>query len=70
MTEVGTQRLAELERVIERGLQSFVEVGKALADIRDGKLYRCQGDATFEDYCQQRWGFSRGWVISIFGLQA
>jgi hypothetical protein len=55
MPEVGTQKLAELERVMERGLQTFVEVGKALADIRDGELYRGQGYATFEDYCQQRW---------------
>jgi hypothetical protein len=33
--------------------------GVSLADIRDGKLYRGQGYSTFEDYCQQRWGFSR-----------
>lgn len=47
--------LEQLETVIERGLNTFVEVGQALMDIRDGRLYR-QGFATFEDYCRERWG--------------
>jgi hypothetical protein len=33
-------RLAELEQVVERGLQTFVEVGLALTEIRDSRLYR------------------------------
>jgi hypothetical protein len=50
--------LADCEDVIARGLTTFVEVGQALATIRDERLYR--GDyASFEDYCQGRWGFSR-----------
>jgi hypothetical protein len=52
------QRLAELEVVIERGLQTFVEVGNALAEVRDKRLYR-QTHRTFELYCRERWGFSR-----------
>jgi hypothetical protein len=51
-------QLADLETVIERGLGTFVEVGDALAAIRDGRLYRST-HSTFEDYCQERWGFSR-----------
>jgi hypothetical protein len=50
--------LAECERVIERGLGTFVEVGAALTKIRDGRLYRAD-HVTFEDYCRERWGFSR-----------
>lgn len=45
------------EVAVERGLNTFVEVGNALAAIRDGKLYR-EKFATFEDYCQERWGFT------------
>lgn len=45
------------EATIERGLQTFVEVGNALASIRDGKLYR-ETHGTFEDYCRDRWGFT------------
>lgn len=51
-------RLAELERVVEEGLETFVKVGEALREIRDKRLYREQ-HATFEDYCQQRWGWGR-----------
>lgn len=50
-------RLKHLESVIERGQQTFIEVGLALAEIRDSKLYR-QDFATFEDYCKERWGWS------------
>lgn len=50
--------LAEYEAVIERGLQTFVEVGNALMAIRDGRLYL--GDhRTFEDYCRERWQLER-----------
>lgn len=52
ISEAG--RLAELETVIERGLQTFIEVGSALMEIRDSRLYR-QLYATFEEYCQERW---------------
>jgi len=51
-------RLAELETRIERGLQTFIEVGEALAEIRDQRLYR-ESHATFEAYCRERWGWSR-----------
>lgn len=52
-------RLAELEECIERGLQTFVEVGRALLEIRDRRLYRERGFQTFEDYCLHRWGWKR-----------
>ena len=51
-------RLVELERVVDTGLGTFVEVGLALKEIRDSRLYRTQ-HATFENYCQQRWRFTR-----------
>jgi hypothetical protein len=46
------------ERTIARGLKSFVEVGMALKEIRDRRLYR-QLYSTFEEYCARRWDFSR-----------
>lgn len=52
-------RLAYYESIIERGRQTFVEVGTALMEIREARLYREQGFATFEDYCQERWGWGR-----------
>jgi phage N-6-adenine-methyltransferase len=52
------QRLEVLEGIIERGRQTFIEVGEALLEIRDSRLYRA-GHLTFEDYCRERWGFMR-----------
>ena len=51
-------RFAACEARIERGLATFVEVGEALLEIRDSRLYRAE-HATFEDYCRARWGISR-----------
>ena len=53
-----TASLPDLEAVIERGQQTFYEVGAALLTIRDRRLYR-EAHATFEDYCRERWDFSR-----------
>lgn len=57
--EIGeVSRLADLEAVIERGVQTFVEVGQALMEVRDARLYRLS-HGTFEDYCRERWGWGR-----------
>jgi hypothetical protein len=51
-------RLAELEKTIARGKKTFVEVGLALAEIRDLRLYRREY-AGFAEYCRERWGWSK-----------
>lgn len=48
----------QLEQTIANGLQTFVEVGAALQEIRKRKLYR-EKYPTFETYCRERWGISR-----------
>jgi len=53
-----SQRLKENEQIIERGLNTFIEVGNALAEIRDSKLYRAE-HSSFEQYCRERWGLSK-----------
>ncbi|MEV8523207.1 hypothetical protein AB0451_03465 [Streptomyces sp. NPDC052000] len=62
MTEIlnSTEQadLVQLEAVIERGVNTFIEVGAALATIQERKLYRSE-HGTFEDYCRSKWGFSR-----------
>jgi hypothetical protein len=60
-TQLNTEervRLQELESVVEQGLQTFYEVGKALDEIRENKLYR-ETHKTFEAYCQAKWGIAR-----------
>lgn len=53
----GARTLADLEAVIERGKQTFIEVGGALLEIRDRQLYRARGFATFDGYCRDHWDF-------------
>lgn len=55
---VEASRLADLEGVIERGLSTFVEVGEALLEIRDARLYRLT-HGTWEAYCEDRWQMKR-----------
>ncbi|MEG4804163.1 hypothetical protein QUB63_25140 [Microcoleus sp. ARI1-B5] len=51
-------RLQELESIVEKGLQTFYEVGKALDEILVRKLYR-ETHKTFEAYCLQKWNIAR-----------
>jgi phage N-6-adenine-methyltransferase len=52
------RRLDSLELVIEHGLARFVEVGRALQEIRERRLYKAT-HGSFEAYCKERWGFRR-----------
>lgn len=47
------------EIVVETGIRTFVNVGLALAAIREGFGYRYVGFSTFEAYLLQRWEMSR-----------
>ena len=58
LTTIDINDLDRLEKIIEKGKQTFVTVGLALTEIRDRKLYRKDFE-TFEAYCQERWGWSR-----------
>lgn len=63
-TRAEKESLVALEKVIERGKKSFVEVGAALAEIRDSKLYR-QGFKTFAEYCDKRWGWKANYCHKL-----
>ena len=46
------------ESVIKRGVRTFIDVGTALKVIQENQYYRERYD-TFEQYCKDRWEFSR-----------
>jgi hypothetical protein len=48
----------QCEAVIASGWDAFLEVGQALATIRNKRLYRGHY-LTFEDYCRRKWEFSK-----------
>ncbi|WP_193200673.1 hypothetical protein [Nostoc sp. MG11] len=55
LTEQEQSDRLHLERKVER---AFFEAGKALAELRDRRLYRST-HKTFEEYCKDRFGYSR-----------
>jgi hypothetical protein len=59
LSENEEQRLGVCEGAIQKGWNGLVAVGLALAEIRDGRLYR-NDFSSFEDYCATRWEFKRG----------
>jgi hypothetical protein len=50
--------LKECEFKIQKGIEAFEEMGKALALIQDRKLYR-EKYSRFEDYLLERWGLQK-----------
>jgi hypothetical protein len=63
------KRLSEAEQasyfacqeVVRMGWNSFVDVGLALSQIREERLYR-EEYGTFEQYCRSRWDYGRRYV--------
>ena len=69
LTAGEAKALAACEKIIETAADSL---GKALAEIRDSRLYRAEY-SSFEAYCQGRWGRGRRWAsreISVCSLSA
>jgi hypothetical protein len=55
LTPSEEEERLRLEEIVER---SFVEAGRALKRLRDGKLYRST-HSTFSDYARERFGMAR-----------
>lgn len=58
LTKRDTVRLLNLERTVETGLATFVEVGSALKTIRDEKLFRGT-HVNFVDYADDRFNLKK-----------
>jgi hypothetical protein len=66
LTPGEKRHMAALEKKIERGLAVFREVGDALMEIRDNRLYR-ETHATFDAYVKERWHFERARAYQLIG---
>jgi hypothetical protein len=60
-------RLKKLVDFVERGLRVPAQIGQALVEIRDDRLYRESG-ATFDDFCKQLFGLSRSRLYQLIDL--
>ena len=58
LTTIEQKEFTQLESTIEKHLSAFYEVGFALMQIRDNRYYR-ETHSTFEQYCKERWGFTK-----------
>lgn len=63
------QELQDCETVIRRGWDTFVEVGLALARIRDRRLYRKEF-STFEAYCREKWQYGHSQAYYLISAAA
>jgi hypothetical protein len=58
LSEVEQNLLQQCEEVIEKGKEIFVQTAIGFYLIRKNQLYRGKY-GTFQQYCQERWGFTR-----------
>jgi hypothetical protein len=58
--------LERLEAVIKGGWKTFLEVGEALAQVRDKELYKGKYDS-FEEYWRIELGYSRSYAYNLIG---
>lgn len=66
VNEDGIIELERLETIVRRCITSFSEAGKALAEIRDKKLYlEVKGYDTFEAYCRAEWDYAARTVYQL-----
>jgi polyhydroxyalkanoate synthesis regulator phasin len=64
LTTLDRSNLRKLESTIEKGIETFIEVGSALKQIRDQKLYR-EGFKSFDSYVQEKWMLSRRYAYQL-----
>jgi hypothetical protein len=69
LTTQEQNRLNELEEVIERNLRTFYQVGNALLQIRDDRLYKAT-HKTFEHYCQEKWAMTANYARRLVASAA
>lgn len=64
LTDAERAELEECEQVIREGRQTFLAVGERLVRVSSKRLYR-ETHNTFEDYCREKWEFSRPYAYQL-----
>jgi hypothetical protein len=59
-------KLKRCEAMIKDGFDGMFEAGRALLTIRDERLYR-EKFSTFDEYCRERWGYSKTHANRMIG---
>lgn len=53
------------EAEIRSGKDTFIKVGVALCRIRDERLYTLRGFGSFQEYCEEVWGWGKSYVSRV-----
>jgi hypothetical protein len=69
MTAAEKARLGQCETIIKRGIGTFLEVGSALAEIRESRLYR-DTHQSFAVYCRDRWTMGKSHAYRLIDASA
>jgi hypothetical protein len=64
LSSLESQRFKQCERVIEKNLLRFCEMGDALLKICDKRYYGAEFK-TFENYCCQRWAMKKSQAYRV-----
>ncbi len=52
------EKLHELETVVRTGFRQFLEVGRALAEIKEARLYQAEGYRSFAGYVKSKFNYN------------
>lgn len=66
LTQEQKTELTKCELVIMDGVAKMYEAGRALMTIREEELYKDKY-RTFDDYCRERWGYSKSHANRLIG---
>lgn len=64
LAKENAERRTLLEDIIDRGFQTFLEVGSALKEIKERKLWSPEY-GSFEDYCEGRWNWTMRYANNV-----
>ncbi len=65
LTAEERKEFKRLDRIVRKGVQAFIESGKALIEIQERKLWRASKHTTWEAYCRQVAGLSKSYAHRI-----
>jgi hypothetical protein len=69
LTPAERHDLKGYEKVVRMGAQTFLEVGNALAQLRDRQLYR-ETHRSFEAYCADKWAMGKAYAYRLIDAAA
>ena len=67
LTKAQADELEKCEQIIRKGFGTFLEVGAALAQIRDQELFKGRGFDNFNQYWRKELGISRSYAYNLIG---